>query len=305
MSLSEETRAQIEQILGRHKVVLFMKGNRHQPMCGFSARAVGLLEDAGVAYETVDVLREADIRQGIKDFSQWPTIPQLYIDREFIGGSDIMQEMAGSGELHAALGVTYTPPTAPTIHVTDAMAAVLREHGRSNPGSPRLEISPRFEYGIGFGPRQEGDFAVESNGITLLVDRGSARRADGMTLDYAAGPNGGVVIDNPNEPPGVTPLDVFQLQERLAAGTVTLFDVRTLQEREIAQIAGAIHLDEAGMARLQGLPHDAPIAFHCHHGMRSQQAAQHFLQQGFRKVYNVSGGIDAWSLNIDTTVPRY
>jgi monothiol glutaredoxin len=146
---------------------------------------------------------------------------------------------------------------------------------------------------------------VESNGMTLLVDRGSAKRADGMTLDYQPGAGGGVIIDNPNEPPGVEQIDVFQLKEMLEKGAVTLFDVRTPQEREIAIISGAISLDRSGMERLAALDHDAPVAFHCHHGMRSQQAAEYYLQQGFKKVYNVSGGIDAWSLNIDSSVARY
>ena len=198
MSLSDETRGRIQQIISSNHVVLFMKGNRHQPMCGFSAKAIGILEDTGVAFETVDVLRDNEIRQGIKDFSQWPTIPQLYIGQEFIGGSDIMQQMAGNGELYEALGITYTPPAPPTIHITDAMAEALREYGRRSPGLPRLEISPRFEYGIGFGARQDSDLAVESNGITLLIDPSSARRADGMTLDYKTGSSGGVVITNPN-----------------------------------------------------------------------------------------------------------
>ena len=305
MSLSEATRSRIQKLITDNKIVLFMKGNRHQPQCGFSARAVGVLLDLGAEFETVDVLRDPEIRSGIKEFSEWPTIPQLYVDKEFIGGSDIVTQMHRSGELHEALGVEYVAPTPPSITLTDAMVAALKEYAASSGGYPRLEVSPRFEYGIGFGPKVDGDFEVVSNGMTILVDRGSAKRADGMTLDYQAGSGGGVIIDNPNEPPGVEQLDVFQLKEKLAKGEVTLYDVRTPQEREIASIEGAVALDRAGMEALAALDRSTPVAFLCHHGMRSQQAAEYYLRQGFTKVFNVSGGIDAWSLNIDSGVARY
>ncbi|MFT5681285.1 MAG: monothiol glutaredoxin [Myxococcota bacterium] len=305
MSLTADTRSRIEKIVTDNRIVLFMKGNRSQPQCGFSARAIGILLDIGEDFQTVDVLSDPEIRSGIKDFSEWPTIPQLYIDREFVGGSDIVSQMASSGDLHKMLGVDYVTPTAPVITLTDAMVVALKEYSASSGGYPRLEVSPRFEYGIGFGPKVDGDFAVESNGMTLLVDRGSAKRADGMTLDYQPGSGGGVIIDNPNEPPGVEQIDAFQLKEMLSKGEITLFDVRTPQEQETASIAGAIALDRPGMEKLAALDRATPIAFHCHHGVRSQQAAEYYLSQGYKKVYNVSGGIDAWSLNIDSGVARY
>ena len=80
-------------------VVLFMKGTALFPQCGFSSRAVAILDHLGVSFETVDVLQDPEIRQGIKEFSDWPTIPQLYVKGEFVGGSDIMMEMYESGEL--------------------------------------------------------------------------------------------------------------------------------------------------------------------------------------------------------------
>jgi len=305
MSLTEATRSRIQNFIDSNRIVLFMKGNRNQPQCGFSARAIGILLDLGEPFETVDVLRDPEIRSGIKAFSEWPTIPQLYIDKEFVGGSDILTQMASSGELHSMLGIERVEPTPPTITLTDSMVTALKEYAASSGGFPRLEISPRFEYGIGFGPKVDGDFAVESNGMTLLVDRGSAKRADGMTLDYQSGSGGGVIIDNPNEPPGVAQIDVFQLKEKLEAGDITLFDVRTPQEREIAVIEGAVALDGDAMKGLASLDRSTAIAFLCHHGVRSQQAAEYYLSQGFKTVYNVSGGIDAWSLNVDSSVARY
>ncbi len=99
-----DTQARIKSLVETHPVVLFMKGNKMFPQCGFSARAVEVLRHCGVTkFESVDVLADADIRQGIKDYSNWPTIPQLYIRGEFIGGSDIMMEMVQSGELQQKL----------------------------------------------------------------------------------------------------------------------------------------------------------------------------------------------------------
>ncbi len=92
-------RERFEQIVNDHDVVLFMKGTALFPQCGFSSRAIAILDHLGVPFETVDVLQDPEIRQGIKDYSDWPTVPQLYVKGEFVGGSDIMMEMFQAGEL--------------------------------------------------------------------------------------------------------------------------------------------------------------------------------------------------------------
>jgi monothiol glutaredoxin len=94
----------IAEIVKSNDVVLFMKGTALFPQCGFSSRAVAILDRLGSTYETVDVLQDPEIRQGIKEYSEWPTIPQLYVKGEFVGGSDIMMEMFESGELQQLLG---------------------------------------------------------------------------------------------------------------------------------------------------------------------------------------------------------
>lgn len=100
MSIQE----QIKEVVTTHRVVLFMKGTKQFPQCGFSSRAVQILQAAGCEdFVTVNVLENDEVRQGIKEYSDWPTIPQLYINGEFIGGSDIMMEMFEAGELQEAL----------------------------------------------------------------------------------------------------------------------------------------------------------------------------------------------------------
>jgi monothiol glutaredoxin len=91
----------IDALVKSNDVVLFMKGTALFPQCGFSSRAIAILDHLGTPYETVDVLQDQEIRQGIKEYSDWPTIPQLYVKGEFVGGSDIMMEMFESGELKA------------------------------------------------------------------------------------------------------------------------------------------------------------------------------------------------------------
>ena len=97
--MTEAIHAKIDSMVTSNDVVLFMKGTPLFPQCGFSSKAVAILEHLGVGFESVDVLQDMEVRQGIKEFSDWPTIPQLYVKGEFIGGSDIMMEMYEAGEL--------------------------------------------------------------------------------------------------------------------------------------------------------------------------------------------------------------
>jgi monothiol glutaredoxin len=97
--MTDPVHARISDIVTQADVVLFMKGTPLFPQCGFSSRAISILDHLGVAYNSVDVLQDQEVRQGIKAFSDWPTIPQLYVKGEFVGGSDIMMEMYEAGEL--------------------------------------------------------------------------------------------------------------------------------------------------------------------------------------------------------------
>ncbi|MFO0676330.1 MAG: Grx4 family monothiol glutaredoxin [Polyangiaceae bacterium] len=98
-----DAKTRIQEMIDSHKVVLFMKGTKHFPQCGFSNTVVQVLKKEGVPFETVNVLADPEIRQGIKDFSNWPTIPQLYVSGKFLGGCDIVTEMHQSGDLDKEL----------------------------------------------------------------------------------------------------------------------------------------------------------------------------------------------------------
>tara|TARA_B100000927_G_C16209387_1_gene366913 strand:- start:23 stop:346 length:324 start_codon:yes stop_codon:yes gene_type:complete len=103
--MDESTRSRIEALIASSPIFVFMKGSKLMPQCGFSNNVVQILHSLGVAFETFDVLSDMEIRQGIKEFSSWPTIPQIYVQGEFMGGSDILIEMFNSGELKEKLEV--------------------------------------------------------------------------------------------------------------------------------------------------------------------------------------------------------
>lgn len=305
--MDERTRQEIDSLIASDRVVLFMKGNRRQPQCGFSATVVGILDEIVPEYTTVDVLANPAIRDGIKAYSSWPTIPQLYVAGEFLGGCDIVRELYGSGELHEKLGAKAPERVVPEIAITDAAAEFLRGHVERSGNAVHLRVDPRFQTKAYLGPEEPGEIAATSNGVTILFDRASAPRAQGIRIDYVETAHGhDLAIDNPNAPPPVAQMDVAALKALIDSGEpFHFFDVRTPEERATASIPGTTLLDADAAAAAEKLPKDAMLVFHCHHGGRSQQAAEHFRALGFRNVHNVAGGIDAWSQQIDPSVPRY
>lgn len=308
MSLDPALRSRIESILTANRVVLFMKGQPTMPQCGFSAKAVGALQDLGVEFAHVNVLADPEIREGIKAYGDWPTIPQLYIDSELVGGSDIILQMANSGELSSVLGLAAPDRTPPRITVTPAAVEMLRGALADAPGaSLQLSIDASFQPNFQLAPHDDNAIAAESNGLRVQFDLASARRAEGITIDWVDDIRGkGLAIDNPNAPKAVQELAVRDADDQRRAGTLTVVDVRPADERAIASIGGDFKtFDGNNRAELEALPKDTPLAFLCHHGGRSAQAAEQFRALGFSKVYNITGGIDAWSDAVDNSVPKY
>jgi monothiol glutaredoxin len=307
MSLNPATHARIETLLAEHRVVLFMKGTRHAPQCGFSAatseRLNSLLDD----YATVDVLADEEIRAGIKEFGNWPTIPQLYVAGELVGGADIVQSMYDSGELHRVLGVVEPDRAAPSITISDAAVAAIRP-ALADAGAMKLflVVDSRFQPQFQLREASAHDIVVDANGLEIRFDLASAPRARDATIDWTRTPRGeGLAIFLPAAPKAVQSLDVHALKRRLDAGDITLIDVRPAADRARAPFAGAEVFDPESHARLTALPKDTPLAFICHHGTSSRNAAEHFHEHGFTNLWNVEGGIDAWSVEIDPSVPRY
>lgn len=307
MSLDPALRQRITDLLAANHVVLFMKGQPDAPQCGFSAQAAGTLQGLGVPFAHVDVLSDPEIREGIKRYGDWPTIPQLYIGGELVGGSDIIVQMAGSGELQQALGLPPPDRTPPQVTVTPAARAMLKQAIADAGGEMVVEIAidPKFRTRLHLVQPDDHAVRVDADGVVLQFPVADLRRADGLTLDFADDARGkGLIIDNPNAPKPVRDLTPAEAADRVRAGTLTLVDVRPRAERALAEApVPYLHMDE-GAASLEAMDKATPIAFLCHGGGRSAQAAEHFRQLGFREVYNVGGGINAWS-DIDASVPRY
>jgi monothiol glutaredoxin len=309
MGSAQDVQSRIKDLVEGEKFLLFMKGSRGFPQCGFSAQVVQILDEYLPEYRTVNVLEDPEVRQGIKDYSDWPTIPQLYVDGEFIGGCDIVRDMHTSGELEKVLGTAPIEVDPPEVTITHAaIKAFEGAAGDAEYEHLRFEIGPRFQYALSFGPALDGDVVVESNGMKLYMDRGTARKAGGTVIDFVDGPQGaGFKIKNPHEPPRVEQLTVKELKEKLDAGhDVTVFDVRPEQERDIAKLDFAVPLDsEDGRRQLDALPNDSFIVLQCRSGGRSQMAAQQVLAAGYTNVHNLVGGILAWADEIDPSLTKY
>jgi len=301
--------ARIESLLSQSPVVLFMKGTRAAPRCGFSAAAVGVLDELLPDYLTVDVLEDAEIREGIKAYGNWPTIPQLYVKGELVGGSDIVQSMYTSGELQELFGLPKPDRTPPLITIGDAAADAIRAALADAEPDARLTLSidARFQAQFHLAEADAALISADAGGIAIQMDLATAQRARGIRIDWVETAQGaGLSIDNPNAPPAVQPLSARELKQRLDAGeAITLVDVRPPDERARATLAQPFRTLDDGVEALAALPKDGALAFLCHSGARSARAAEHFRSLGFRRLYNVEGGIDAWARDVDPAVPRY
>ena len=201
-----------------------MKGTPNFPQCGFSNQVTQILKAYGVNFGSANVLEDQSLRQGIKEYSDWPTIPQLYVKGEFIGGCDIVRESWESGELTEMLQDAFPD--------SDIVA-------------PKPPVKPQN------------------------IEPATAR-------------------------------------DMLAEGSGQFLDVRSPEEVSMAVVDGFTRLDQELAQRvLDNGDKEEPLVFICHFGGRSAQAAEYFANQGFQKVYNVVGGIDAWSQTVDSSIPRY
>jgi len=307
MSLTDSTREKIESIINNNRVVLFMKGTPQAPMCGFSAKTIGLLDTVLDDYNSFDVLSDQDIREGIKEYGNWPTIPQLYIEGELVGGCDIVTTMFNNGELHEMLGVSAPDRTPPEVTITDAAAVKINEALAGHDGvGLHFSVDANWQSQFSVAPATGSEISVEVNGISLLFDLASAPRANGAVIDWVESMQGeGLTISLPQAPQAVNQMSVTELKEALDKHAIILIDVRGQEEREKAAVAAAKTMENDYMQQVEAMPKDTALAFMCHSGGRSQVAAEHFRKLGFANVSNVVGGIDAWSQEIDPSVPRY
>jgi monothiol glutaredoxin len=203
MSLDPEIRDRIQSYIEGNDVFLFMKGSPDAPQCGFSATVVQILDQLVPAYGSFDVLSDGAIREGVKEFSSWPTIPQLYVRGEFVGGCDIVQETFASGELQRQLGVEAEADAAPRVAISEAAAEQLRAALSDAPADQALHLAvdARHRSRLYLAPERPGDFALESAGVPLRIDPLSAGRARDARIDLVQTPRGAAFqVELPHAP---------------------------------------------------------------------------------------------------------
>ena len=192
----------LDKSAGTLTLFAFDKGQKLSEHTAPYDAVVQVLDTLGTPYHDVDVLSDPEIREGIKEFSSWPTIPQLYINKEFTGGCDVVKQLFNSGALHEALGMEAPDRTPPHIEISDAAAEVMRNALGGQPGmSVHLSIDGRWQHNFALGPAEGHEVKTESNGVEILLDVGSAQKARGLKVDMVETLQGtGFEIKNPNAP---------------------------------------------------------------------------------------------------------
>ena len=297
MTLDAAVRERIEQQIASHEIVLYMKGTPKMPQCGFSARTVGILDSLLAGnYASFNVLEDESIREGIKVFGNWPTIPQLYIKGELVGGCDIIGEMYNAGELHDMLGLDQPDRTPPEIVITDKAADKIREFLDAYPNQHlHFAVGSDWDAQFNIGPKQGHEIQAESAGITVLMDLASAQRAKGAKIDWVESMQGeGLALELPGAPAPVKSMSPAELQDRMNAGEkLMVVDTRSETDRNAQPLEFARGLDAELMAELKDADRLLPLVFVCHVGVSSQAVAEHYRKQGFAQVYNLEGGVKA------------
>lgn len=306
--MENQTKARILELINKNSVMLFMKGNRQNPQCGFSRQVVELLDRLLMDYATFDVLSDPAMRDGIKTYSDWPTIPQLYVNQEFVGGCDIVTNLFNNGELATILKLKKASK-APHIELSPKASEHFKKASaqKNSDEEIRLSIAPNFEHGLVFDEPKNEDFHLHIGDIKLIMDPYSATRAENLKIDFVEDNlDSGFSFENPNEPPMVNDCSVLELSKAQEnKENFLLIDVRPQFEWDMAHISFAKPLSSLSQEQINAMDKNTKIIFHCHHGGRSRREAEKWRALGFTNLHNLVGGIDAWSKKIDAKVPVY
>lgn len=300
-NMNQAVKERIENLIESHKVFLFMKGNPQTPMCGFSGNTIKIMKSlVGNDFASFNVLEDNEIREGIKVFSDWPTIPQLYIDQEFVGGNDIISEMFNTGELHELLNLEKPDRTPPTMKVSDEALSHIKE-GMKDVGNNKLFLSIDDEFNTRFSLDTPKGYEVVSKvgDLDIYMDIGTAERAQNIEITWIEELQGsGLRIKNPNEPPAVEELSVAELQDWFDTDTTAnpyIFDVRPEDKIAEGTVPTAQRLDKEAIEEIESMDKSTPLVFLCQVGQSSMAAAEYFRKKGFTKVFNLTGGYNAWN----------
>lgn len=296
--MNEQTKQAIDSLVNNNACVLFMKGNPTHPQCGFSSNTVGILKELlGEKFAYCNVLEDAEIREGIKEYGNWPTIPQLYINKELVGGNDIITEMFNTGELQSMLDLPQPNKEAAQITITDTAAENIQK-GIQNMGSSVLMLSIDGQYNTRFSIEEPKGYEISSEigDIKIYMDVGTAKRANGIEIDWVEDLQGaGLVIKNPNEPKAVNQISAQELKQGMEDSNYShIYDVRSEQQYLADSIPGSKRLDKTNMQVIEELDKNTPLVFVCAVGNTSQGACDFYRKKGYTNVNNLVGGVAGW-----------
>ena len=293
-----------------NRVVLFMKGTRSFPQCGFSATVVQILDDLVPEYQTVNVLKDPDLREGIKAVLELADHPAAVRRREVRRrlrhrARDVRVGRAAGAARRA--GAQRRRRRACTL-TEAARKAVLARPAAARRARCASASAAASSTSSSLDEPRKGDFEIDAGGVTLLIDPMSAKRADGITIDYASDERRRVPHRQPERARARAPARAGRAQGDARARRAVQADRRAHATQEHGDRAhrGRHAARRRGRAPARGArSRTRPLVFYCHHGMRSRAAAERFAKDGCKRVYNLEGGIDAWSREIDPKVPRY
>jgi monothiol glutaredoxin len=244
-----------------------------------------------------NVLEDTEIREGIKEYGNWPTIPQLYINKELVGGNDIVTEMFNTGELQTLLNLPQ-PSREPAKITISIEAAENIKKGMENIGSNVLMLSVDNQFNTRFSIEEPKGYELvsEASDIKIYMDVATAKRANGIEIDWVEDLQGaGLVIKNPNEPKAVNQITAQELKQGMQQGKYPhVYDVRSEQQFAVQSIPGSKRLDKQNMQEIEGLNKEEPLVFVCTVGNTSQGACDFYRKKGYTNVNNLVGGVNAW-----------
>lgn len=296
--MKEQTKQAIETLVQNNTCVLFMKGNPTHPQCGFSSNTVGILKElVGEDFTYCNVLEDNEMREGIKEYGNWPTIPQLYINNELVGGNDIVTEMFNTGELQSMLNLPQPSREPAKINISDkAVENILK--GTENMGLNVLMLSIDGQFTTRFSIEEPKGYEVVTvcGDIKIYMDVGTAKRAEGIEINWVEDLQGaGLVIKNPNEPQAVIQIAKQELSKGIKEGRYNhIYDTRTEQQYNAQAIPGSKRLDKENMKQIEGLEKNIPLVFVCEVGNTSQGACEFYRKKGYSQVNNLVGGVAGW-----------
>jgi monothiol glutaredoxin len=314
------TKESIQEVVTKDKIVVFAKGTKEVPRCGFSGRAIQIFQSFNKPFEVVDILSDPTIRPALVQFSQWPTTPQIYLDGEFIGGSDIITEMQKSGELEKkvlnSFGEEYKEVQEDErVSITDEAASKVKDFMEDDFEFLRLAVTIKGDdraYSLELDSHTSAatDLKWKVKGLTVIIAKSMSDLFEKMDVSWVnKNGNEGFAIKEAGTPPALpVPIDIAKadmaqlMRSELEAGKLWIVDVREADEWKSGHGEEAVHLP---LSRLEkewkdsGFDPKDTLIFYCAAGKRSLSAANHFRHKlGFPNTRSLVGGIGNYPANI-------